>query len=168
MPRNVILSMPAKRERVYFPPYSIKHRSESDAISYYDLDKLATCISCTKILMCADLIFDPGYSTLKDFQKKNIKVLTQVAEALKIPGWLVWYMCDENRDVISVKVKQVSPTFKPAWNELPTYLTWDQWVEYLEYKQQEHYPNCQNKAFFKKKILAKPFKRRQNYEKLFH
>ena len=45
--------------------------------------------------------------------------------------------------------------------------TYDEAVEYLEFKQQQHYQNCPNKAFFKKKILAKPFKRRQNYEKLF-
>ena len=168
MPRNIILSMPTKRERVYFPPYSIQHRSEHDGISYYDLDKVATCISWTKILLCADLIFDNNYSEIQDYQKKNIKVLVQVAVALKVPGWLVWYKCDENRDVLSVKVKQVSPTFKPAWDELPTELTWDQWVEYLEYKQQEHYPSCSNQAFFKKKILAKDFKRRRNYEKLFY
>ena len=168
MPRDIILSMPAKRERVYFAPYSVQHREEHNGISYYDLDKLATCISCSKILLVADLIFDNNYSTLKDFQKKHTKVLVQVAEALKVPGWLVWYKCDENRIVLSVKVKQISPTFKPAWNELPTFLSWDQWVEYLEYKQQEHYPSCSNQAFFKKKILAKDFKRRRNYEKLFY
>ena len=168
MPRNIILSMPTKQESKYFNPYSIKHRSESDAISYYDLDKLATCISCTKILLVADLIFDNNYSTLKDFQKKNIKVLVQVAEALKVPGWLVWYKCDENRDVLSVKVKQVSPTFKPAWDELPTEISWDEWIQYLEFKQQEHYPHCTNKQFFRLKIRRKPFKRQANYEKLFN
>ena len=167
MPRDIILSMPTKQERVYFNPYSIQHRKEHDGISYYDVDQISSCISCSKSLLCVDQIFDNNYSTLKDFQKKNIKILAQVAEALKIPAWLVWYKIDVNRIVLSVKVKQIAPTYKPAWNELPTYLTWDQWVEYLEYKQQEHYPNCPNKAFFKKKILAKPFKRRQNYEKLF-
>ena len=40
MPRNVVLSMPAERERVYFAPYSIQHRAEHDGVSYYDLDKL--------------------------------------------------------------------------------------------------------------------------------
>ena len=168
MPRNVILNLPPAHETKYFNPYSIQHRKEHDGISYYDIDQVSSCISCSKSLLCVDQIFDNNYSTLRDFQKKNIKILVQVAEALKIPGWLVWYKVDNQRNVLSVKVKQVSPTYKPAWNELPTYLTWDQWVEYLEYKQQEHYPNCQNKAFFKKKILAKPFKRRQNYEKLFH
>ena len=168
MPREIILSMPTKRERVYFAPYSIQHREEHDGISYYDLDKLATCISCSKILLVADLIFDNNYSTLKDFQKKNIKVLTQVAEALKVPGWLVWYKCDENRIVLSVKVKKVSPTFKPAWDELPTEISWDQWVEHLEYKQQEHYPHCTNQPFFRYKIRRKPFKRQANYEKLFN
>ena len=168
MPREIILSMPTKREIVYFPPYSIKHRSEHDGISYYDLDKLATCISCSKILLCADLIFDNNYSEIQDYQKKNIKVLSQVSKALKVPGWLVWYKVDDQRNVLSVKVKKVSPTFKPAWDELPTELSWDQWVEYLEYKQQEHYPHCTNKPFFKYKIRRKPFKRQANYEKLFN
>ena len=168
MPRNVILSMPAERERVYFAPYSIQHRACHDGISYYDLDKLATCISCSKILLVADLIFDNNYSSIKDFQKKNIKVLTQVSEALKVPGWLVWYKCDENRNVLSVKVKQVSPTFKPGWEELPTKLTWDEWVEYLEFIQQRHYKDCTNKQFFKYMVRKKKFKRQHNYEKLFH
>ena len=168
MPRNVILNMPAKRERVYFNPYSIQHRNEHDGISYYDVDQISSCISCSKTLLCVDQIFDNNYSTLKDFQKKHTKVLVQVAEALKVPGWLVWYKVDGDRNVISLKVKQVSPTYKPAWDELPTELSWDQWVEYLEYKQQEHYPHCTNKPFFKYKIRRKPFKRQANYEKLFN
>jgi hypothetical protein len=167
MPRNVILNMPAERERVYFNPYSIQHRNEHDGISYYDVDQVSSCISCCKALLCVDQIFDNNYSTLRDFQKKNIKILVQVAEALKIPAWLVWYKADKDRNVLSVKVKQISPTFKPAWNELPTYLSWDQWVHYLEYKQQQHYPHCTNKPFFKYKIRRREFKRRQNYEKLF-
>ena len=168
MARNVILNLPPVHESKYFNPYSIKHRASHDCIQYYDQDKLATCIGCQKILIAGELVFDNNYSTVADFQKKKIKILVQVAEALKVPGWLVWYKCDENRDVLSVKVKQVSPTYKPAWNELPTELSWDQWVEYLEFIQQRHYPHCTNKPFFKYKIRRKDFKRRQNYEKLFY
>ena len=168
MPRNVILNLPPAQESTYFNPYSKKHRSSHDCIQYYDQDKLATCIGCQKILIAGELVFDNNYSTLKDFQKKHTKVLVQVAEALKVPGWLVWYKVDDKRNVLSVKVKQVSPTYKPAWDALPTFLSWDQWVEYLEYKQQEHYPHCTNKPFFRYKVRRQPFKRQENYEKLFH
>ena len=128
----------------------------------------AVRIEILTFLLCADLIFDNNYSEIQDYQKKNIKVLSQASEALKVPGWLVWYKVDDQRSVISVKVKQVSPTFKPAWDELPTKLSWDQWLQYLEFIQQRHYPHCTNKPFFRYKIRRQPFKRQQNYEKLFN
>ena len=168
MPRNMILNLPPAHESKYFNPYSIQHRNEHDGISYYDVDQVSSCISCSKALLCVDQIFDNNYSTLEDFQKKHTKVLVQVAKALKVPGWLVWYKVDNQRNVISVKVKQVSPTYKPAWDELPTKLSWDQWLQYLEFIQQRHYPHCTNKPFFRYKIRRQPFKRQQNYEKLFH
>ena len=168
MPRNIVLNMPTKQETKYFNPYSIKHRASHDGISYYDVDQVSSCISCSKALLCVDQIFDNNYSTLKDFQKKHTKILVQVAEALKVPGWLVWYKVDDDRNVISVKVKQVSPIYKPAWDELPTKLTWDEWLQYLEFIQQRHYPHCTNKPFFRYKIRRQPFKRQADYEKLFN
>ena len=168
MARNVILNLPPAQENTYFNPYSKKHRKSHDCIQYFDQDKLATCIGCQKILIAGELVFDNNYSTVADFQKKKIKVLVQVAEALKVPGWLIWYKCGNDRDVYSVKVKQVSPTFKPGWNELPTQLTWDEWEQYLEHIQQRHYDDCTNKPFFRYMVRKKPFKRQHNYEKLFH
>jgi len=68
-----------------------------------------------------------------------------------IPAYIIWYQL-VGEMMIHVHVKKIAPDYKDGFASDPVMLDPDQWLQFLEYQQVKHYPNCKNKDFFKKKL----------------
>ena len=91
-----------------------------------------------------------------------------MAKAAGIPFFTVWYTVDENtedREITEFHVKnQLS-------NAQILRLTPDRWLQYLEYKVQQHIPVCRSKEYLLKRVTDtneynQNFLRQDNYVKI--
>ena len=68
-----------------------------------------------------------------------------------IPAYIVWYKLIGDM-MIHVHVKKIAPDYKDGYSSEPQLLDPDQWLQFLEYQQVKHYPECTNKELFNKKL----------------
>jgi hypothetical protein len=149
-------------------PYSRWHRSLHNGIAYSDIDKISQCPACGKALFLADLIFNANnqYKT-KPFYTKRIYL--EISTALQIPFFELFYTTvgkADNGPLESLSVRRIAPT-KAELHHIDL----DKWLQYLEFKVQEHIPVCQSKDYLLKRVLEdnehnKNFVRRNDYVKV--
>jgi len=148
-------------------PFSYWHRSQHNGVSYTDLDMLSICPACAKPLFLADHIYNKD----SQFRAKApwlYRPYKYIAIAAKIPFFTIWYTVDENtenREITEFNIK----------NQLThgqrLRLTPDQMLQYLEYKVQQHIPDCQSKDYLLKRVTEsnehnENFLRQDNYVKI--
>ena len=146
-------------------PYSIWHRSLHNGIAYSDIDKISQCPACGKALFLADLIFNANnqYKT-KPFYTKRIYL--EIATALQIPFFELYYTTvgkADNGPLESLSVRRIAP----SKGELQ-HIDLDKWLQYLEFKVQEHSKVCQSADYLLKRVTEenehnKNFTRRNDY-----
>ena len=149
-------------------PYSKWHRNQHNGISYTDIDKKSQCPACGKWLFLDDLIFNNNdqFKT-KPFYTK--RAYLEIATALQIPFFEIYYTTEgkeDNGPLESLSVRRIAPT-----KCILHHITLDQWLEYLEFKVQEHIPVCQSKDYLLKRVTEendhnKNFLRKNNYVKI--
>jgi hypothetical protein len=54
--------------------------------------------------------------------------------------------------MIHVHVKKIAPDYKDGYSSEPQLLDPDHWLQFLEYQQVKHFPECTKKELFKKKL----------------
>ena len=131
---------------VKFSGYSNWHRNQHNLLHFSDIDQVSACNSCLKPLFLAETVFDNGQGW-----NKPHKVTKQLAEMAGIPAFIVWYKLVEDQ-MVYVHVKKIAPDYKDGYSSDPIKLDPDQWLQFLEHKQAEHYPDCKNKSLFLKKL----------------
>jgi hypothetical protein len=149
-------------------PYSRWHRSVHNGVSYTDIDKISQCPACGKCLFLADLIFNVNnqYKT-KPFYTK--RAYLEISTALQIPYFEIYYTTEgkaDNGPLESLSVRRIAP----SKGELH-HIDLDKWLQYLEFKVQEHIPICQSKDYLLKRVSEdnehnKNFVRRNDYVKV--
>ena len=149
-------------------PYSRWHRDQHDGIAYSDIDKISQCPACGKALFLADLIFNANnqYKT-KPFYTKRIYL--EISTALQIPFFELYYTTEgraDNGPLESLSVRRIAPTKGDL-----QHINLDKWLQYLEFKVQEHIKVCKSKDYLLKRVTVnnehnKNFTRRNNYVKL--
>ena len=131
---------------VKFSGYSNWHRQQHNCLGFSDIDQVSTCNACSKPLFLAETVFNNG----QGWNKKH-KVTKKLAEMAGIPAYIVWYQLVGDM-MIHVHVKKIAPDYKDGFNSEPKLLDPDHWLQFLEYQQVKHYPDCPNKELFKKKL----------------
>jgi len=132
---------------VKFSGYSNWHRTQThNCLGFSDIDKVSTCCACSKPLFLAETVFNNG----QGWNKKH-KVTKELAEMAGIPAYIIWYQLVGDM-MIHVHVKKIAPDYKDGFASDPVMLDPDQWLQFLEYQQVKHYPDCPNKDLFKKKL----------------
>ena len=154
--------------RVLKTPYSRWHRQQHNGIAYTDIDKIAQCPACGKSLFIADLIFnkDDSYKTKAFYTKK---AYLEISKALNIAYFEIHYTTigrQDNGDLERLSVQRIAPS-KGSLN----HISLDNWLEYLEFKVQEHIPVCQSKEYLLQRVTEenehnKNFFRKNNYVKI--
>ncbi len=149
-------------------PYSKWHRKQHSGIAYTDIDKISQCPACGKCLFLADLIFNANdqYKT-KPFYTK--RAYLEIATALQIPFFEIYYTTEgkeDNGQLESLSVRRIAPTEGKLHH-----IDLDNWLQYLEFKVQEHIPVCQSKDYLLKRVTEendynKNFLRKNNYVKI--
>jgi hypothetical protein len=149
-------------------PYSKWHRSLHNGISMTDIDKISQCPACGKCLLIGDLIFNANdqYKTKPFFTKK---AYLEISIALQIPYFEIYYTTEgkaDNGPLERLSVRRIAPSSGKLHH-----INLDKWLQYLEFKVQEHIPVCQSKSYLLKRISEnnqhnKNFTRRNNYVKL--
>ena len=85
-----------------------------------------------------------------------------------IPAFIVWYKLIEDQ-MAYVHVKKIAPDYKDGYSSDPIKLDPDQWLQFLEHKQVEHYPHCAKQSFFDKKLTQDPVaNRRKAFAPILH
>ena len=151
-------------------PFSNFHRNLHDGISCVDLDFLAICPACAEPLLLSDTIYnrDNQFKGKSEWMNRPYKFIARKCE---IPFFTIWYTVNEiseqERPVTQINIKRNYPN--P--NSKITKLTPDEMLQYLEWKVQQHIPQCKNKKYLLKRVKEatetnKNFKRLENYVKL--
>ena len=149
-------------------PYSKWHRNQHNGIAFSDIDKISQCPACGKALFIADLIFNANdqFKT-KPFYTKRIYL--EIATALQIPFFELYYTTvgkADNGPLESLSVRRIAPTKAELHH-----ISLNDWLQYLEFKVQEHIPVCKSKSYLLKRISENNehnnnFTRRNNYVKV--
>ena len=149
-------------------PYSKWHRSLHNGISMTDFDKISQCPACGKCLLIGDLIFNKTdlYKT-KPFYTK--RAYLEIATALQIPFFEIYYTTEgkeDNGPLERLSVRRIAPTKGNLFH-----ISLDEWLQYLEFKVQEHIPVCQSKEYLLKRVTEENehnqnFLRKNNYVKI--
>ena len=135
---------------VKFSGYSSWHRKNHGLISMADIDKISVCNACLEPLFIAETVFNNGQGW-----NKPHKITKRLAEKASIPAFIIWYKL-VGEMLIFLYVKKIAPDYPGGYNSEPKRLTPDQWLQYLEFKQVQHYPNCKKKELFLKKLKEDP------------
>ena len=157
-------------QRVLKTPYSRWHRQQHNGIAYTDIDKVAQCPACGKALFIADLIFNKNdtYKTKAFYTKK---AYFEISKALNIAYFEIHYTTvgrQDNGDLERLSVRRIAPNEGSLHH-----ISLDNWLEYLEFKVQEHIPVCQSKNYLLQRVTEenehnKNFLRKNNYVKILH
>ena len=151
-------------------PISTWHRRLHDGVALTDCDFLPICPACAAPLLIADTIYnrDNRFKGKSDWLNKPYKFIAQKCE---IPFFTIWYTVQEisekERPIIEFNIKRQYPySNKPIQT-----LTPDQMLQYLEWKVQQHIPECNSKEYLLKRVTAvtetnSKFERLNNYVKL--
>ena len=140
---------------VKFSGYSNWHRMQHNCLGFSDIDQVSTCNACLKPLFLAETCFDNNQGW-----NKPHKVTKQLAEMAGIPAFIVWYKLIKDK-MVYVHIKKIAPDYKNGYSSKPIKLTPDEWLQFIEHKEVEHYPNCKNKELFLKKLKQDPIANRR-------
>ena len=116
-------------------PYSEWHRNLDNKLGYIDIDSVGICLKCKAPLYLAETTFDVGQSW------KATTATEWLAQAANIPSFLIFYKVNENREVISLRIKQLTP-IKDRKEFL---LKPEAWVQAMELLQDRHNLICRKK-----------------------
>ena len=137
---------------VLFSPYSRWHRNQTHScIAMMDVDKVSCCNACNEPLFLAETVMDKGQE-----KKKGHTMVRKLALKAKLPAFIIWYKLIGEQIPICVYVKKIAPEYKNGYASPPERKTFNQWQEYLEHKQVEHFPNCEKQWLFIKKLKEDP------------
>ena len=132
-------------KNVTFNAYSLTHRESHDGIAYIDLDKVGCCIACSEPLFLAELTRHKG--SREDY-KKGHRLMQRMAEKAFMKAYIVWYH-EENDRVYKVSAQKISPGYSKI-----QHCSWEDWISFLASYQVKHFPDCQRKDLFMKKIKS--------------
>ena len=113
-------------------PYSEWHRSLKNDLRYVDIDSGGICNKCKQPLYLAETTFDVGQSW------KATTATEWLARAANLPSFLIFYKVNENRDVVSFRVKQLTP----EKDRKEVLLEPEAWVQAMELLQDRHNLIC--------------------------
>ena len=116
-------------------PYSEWHRSLKNDLRYVDIDSCGICNKCKLPLYLAETTFDVGQSW------KATTATEWLARAANLPSFLIFYKVNENREVISLRVKQLTP----IKDRKEVLLLPEAWVQAMELLQERHNLVCKKK-----------------------
>ena len=116
-------------------PYSEWHRSLKNDLRYVDIDSCGICNKCKQPLYLAETTFDVGQSW------KATTATEWLARAANLPSFLIFYKVNENREVISFRVKQLTP----EKDRKEVLLEPEAWVQAMELLQDRHNLICKKK-----------------------
>ena len=116
-------------------PYSEWHRSLKNDLRYVDIDSCGICNKCKQPLYLAETTFDVGQSW------KATTATEWLAQAANIPSFLIFYKVNENREVISLRVKQLTP----IKDRKEFVLKPEAWVQAMELLQDRHNLVCKKR-----------------------
>ena len=117
-------------------PYSEWHRSLKNDLRYVDIDSCGICNKCKQPIYLAETTFDVGQSW------KATTATEWLAQAANIPSFLIFYKVNENREVISLRIKQLTP----IKDRKEIILKPEAWVQAMELLQDRHNLICRNKV----------------------
>ena len=143
---------------VKFSGYSSWHRKEHGSIAMSDIDKVSVCNACLEPLFIAETVFNNGQGWHKPH-----KITKKLALMAGIPAFIIWYKL-VGEMLLFLHVKKIAPDYPGGYSSEPKRLSPSQWLEYLEFKQVQHFPNCPKKDLFLKKLREDP---RANRRKAF-
>lgn len=116
-------------------PYSEWHRSLKNDLRYVDIDSCGICNKCKQPIYLAETTFDVGQSW------KATTATEWLAQAANIPSFLIFYKVNENREVISLRVKQLTP----IKDRKEFVLKPEAWVQAMELLQDRHNLVCKKR-----------------------
>ena len=116
-------------------PYSEWHRALKNDLRYVDIDSCGICNKCKQPLYLAETTFDVGQSW------KATTATEWLARAANLPSFLIFYKVNENREVISFRVKQLTP----EKDRKEVLLEPEAWVQAMELLQDRHNLICKKK-----------------------
>ena len=135
---------------VKYSDYSFWHRQQHSGVAMCDLDAIEMCIACNEPLVLIETVKHKNQEL-----RKGHSMTKQLAKKSKLPAFIVWYRFVGNIPMY-VLVKKIAPDYKNGYSSEPVRYTFEQWLNYLEFKQVEHYPHCPKKELFIKKISKDP------------
>ncbi len=116
-------------------PYSEWHRALKNDLRYVDIDSCGICNKCKQPLYLAETTFDVGQSW------KATTATEWLARAANLPSFLIFYKVNENREVISFRVKQLTP----EKDRKEVLLEPEAWVQAMELLQDRHNLICKKR-----------------------
>ena len=116
-------------------PYSEWHRALKNDLRYVDIDSCGICNKCKQPIYLAETTFDVGQSW------KATTATEWLAKAANLPSFLIFYKVNENREVISFRVKQLTP----EKDRKEVLLEPEAWVQAMELLQDRHNLVCKKK-----------------------
>jgi|TARA_Y100000294_G_scaffold102653_1_gene95323 hypothetical protein len=145
---------------VKFSEYSLWHRRQHSGLAMCDLDAIEMCIACNCPLVLLETV------KLKNQElHKGHSMTRQLAIKSKLPAFIVWYKIIGGEMPLYVLVKKIAPDYKGGYSSAPERYTFDQWLNYLEFKQVQHFKDCpKQKLFFEKISKDKELRSNRIYE----
>ena len=116
-----------------------------------DVDSVSCCHACNEPLFLAETVKDVSQE-----RKKGHSMIRQLAIKSGLPAFIIWYKLVGDEMPLYVYVKKIAPDYKGGYESEPIRKSFDQWQDYLEFKQVEHFPNCRKKWLFIKKVKEDP------------
>jgi len=135
---------------VKFSKYSKWHRQQHNLLNFSDIDQVSSCNACLLPLFLVETVFFNNQKLIKPH-----KITKKLAEMAGIPAFILWYRCVGDM-MIHFYVKKIAPDYPGGYNSEPKRITPDQWLQFLEHKQAEHYPDCKKQELFLKKLDQDP------------
>ena len=143
---------------VKFSKYSTWHRQQHNCLNFSDIDQVSSCNACLEPLFLVETVFFNNQKLIKPH-----KITKRLAEMAGIPAYILWYHT-VGEMMINFRIKKIAPNYPGGYNSEPKRITPDHWLQYLEFKQVQHFPNCPKKDLLLKKLKEDP---RANRRKAF-
>ena len=136
---------------VKFSKYSTWHRTQThNCLGFSDIDQVSSCNACLEPLFLVETVFFNNQKLIKPH-----KITKRLAEMAGIPAFILWYHTVGDM-MMWFHVKKIAPDYSGGYNSEPKRITPDQWLQFLEYKQSEHFPKCKKQDLFLKKLKEDP------------
>ena len=136
---------------VKFSKYSTWHRNQThNCLGFSDIDQVSTCNACLEPLFLVETVFNNGQKLIKPH-----KITKRLAEMAGLSAYILWYHAVGDM-MMSFHVKKIAPDYPGGYYSEPKRINPDQWLQFLEHKQAEHFPKCPKKDLFLKKLKEDP------------